>query len=111
MAHTDYQAVLSKEDRGKVLKEFSEGMARLNNEFKKFGLIEVTLSQAQLEALRDMYEKNSNKIQGGSAGSHYRITGPFIIPSARQPLSLILICDRWVALSVFVEVVRSKDHV
>ena len=107
VAHTDYQAVLSKEDRGKVLKEFSEGMARLNNEFKKFGLSEVRLSQVQLEALRDMYEKKSTKIQGGSAGSHYRITGPFIIPSARQPLSLILICDRWVALSVFAAVKKA----
>ena len=111
VAHTDYQAKLSKEDNDKVLMEFREGMARLNNEFKKFGLSEVRLSQVQLKALRDMYEKKSTKIQGGSAGSHYRITGPFIIPSARQPLSLILICDRWVALSVFVEVVRSKDHV
>ena len=57
VAHTDYQAKLSKEDSDKVLKEFSEGMVRLNNEFKKFGLSEVTLSKAQLEDLRDMYEK------------------------------------------------------
>ena len=110
VAHTNYQAKLSKEYSDKVLKEFSEGMARLNNEFKKFGLREVTLTQAQLEDLRDMYEKKSNKIQGGSAGSHYRITGPFIIPSARQPLNSLLICDRWVALSIFLEMYSVKSR-
>ena len=36
-----------------------------------------------------------------SSGSHYRLVGPFIIPSKCQQLNVALIADRWVALSAF----------
>ena len=97
-----YQVFMNNHYKNKDCKEILfDSLNRLNDEFISFGLSEVMLSEEQLESLRDMYEKKSNKIQGGSAGSHYRITGPFIIPSIKQPLSPLLICDRWVALSVF----------
>ena len=34
-----------------------------------------------------------------SSGTHYRLVGPFIIPSERQKLNMAFIADRWVTLS------------
>ena len=36
-----------------------------------------------------------------SSGSHYRLVGPFIIPSKRQQLNVALIADRQAALIIF----------
>ena len=56
----------------------------------------------------DLYVKNIH-VKNETSGSHYRLEGPFIIPSERQQLNVALIADRWVALSAFKQLYRPKN--
>ena len=59
----------------------------------------VELTNDEINCLVRLYVNQS--IKNETSGSHYRLVGPFIIPSERQQLNVALIADRWVALSAF----------
>ena len=66
----------------------------------------VELTNDEINCLVSLYVNQS--IKNETSGSHYRLVGPFIIPSERQQLNVALIADRWVALSAFKQLYRPK---
>ena len=97
--HNDFQKQLNQDDRAKVRAEFNAGIERLNEEFIKLKWPPIELTNDEIDCLVGLYVNQS--VKNETSGSHYRLVGPFIIPSERQQLNMALIADRWVALSAF----------
>ena len=97
--HNDFQKQLNQNDSEKVSADFNAGIERLNEEFIKLKWPPIELTNDEIDCLVGLYVNQS--VKNETSGSHYRLVGPFIIPSERQQLNMALIADRWVALSAF----------
>ena len=90
--HNDFQKQLNQNDRAKVSADFNAGIERLNEEFIKLKWPRIELTNNEINCLVGLYV--SQLVKNDTSGTHYRLVGPFIIPSERQQLNVALIADR-----------------